>query len=133
MKNFEKEIKSAESNSNSNDLSNENNEFKAHLTHVKSKYQKLIKLSNLYSQRLDFLEIHFCSIKIFIFFPILISYSFTHLENLSKLIDEFTVNITRIEQQLAAQSFIDILNLDSNKLAKESEHLQVNICCFFFA
>lgn len=49
--------------------------------------------------------------------------SFIHLENLSKLIDEFTGCISKIEHQLAAQSFIDSSNLDSSKLAKESEHL----------
>lgn len=49
MKNFEKELKSTES----IDTVEQNDDFKAHLTHVKSRYQKLIKLSNLYSQRLD--------------------------------------------------------------------------------
>ena len=56
-----------------------------------------------------------------------IFYSFTNLDNLSKLIDEFTNGLGKIEAQLNTQSLIDINKIDSTQLVKEADYLQVKI------
>lgn len=79
-------------------------ELKSKVTHVKSKYQNLIHLSNLYSK------------------------SFSNLDSLSKIVDEFIGDMCQIEIKLASQSLIENVNIDADLIRKEHESLQVSVC-----
>ena len=50
--------------------------------------------------------------------------SFSNLDSLSKLIDEFISDMCKIEMKLAAQSLIENANIDSTLITKEYESLQ---------
>ncbi len=52
--------------------------------------------------------------------------SFSNLDNLSKLVDEFICDISKIEMKLAAQSLIESGNIDSSNITKEYESLKVS-------
>jgi len=72
------------------------------VSHVKSKYQNLIHLSNLYSK------------------------SFSNLDSLSKIVDEFIADMCKIEIKLATQSLIENVNINADLIRKEHESLQVS-------
>ena len=79
---------------------NDLEEFRSRINHVKVKYENLINLSNCYSK------------------------SFLNLDNLSKLIEDFSIDLNKIEGQLAAQSYIEIGNL--NQMSNEIDIVSVS-------
>jgi chromosome segregation ATPase len=82
---FESELKQISA---SNELSSQSNEdFRSKLNEVKSKYQNLINLSTLYTK------------------------SFSNLDNLSKVIDEFTCDLCKIEITLASQPYLEAVDV----------------------
>ena len=79
-------------------------EFKSRINHVKANYENLINLSNCYSK------------------------SFLNLDNLSKLIEDFSIDLNKIENQLASQSYIEIGNL--NQMSNEIDI--ISVCIYIF-
>ena len=95
MNGFEKDLKAFEKGGKSNNDATTSNELKVKYGNVKSKYQNLMSLSSLYSK------------------------SFANLDNLFKVIEEFTSDLTIIESKLSNQSVID--STEVSVLNKEIE------------